>query len=108
MIMTDSQATVDLREKDRAAIIAIAEKTLGPDVEVWAYGSRVKGTAHEGSDLNLVVKGRSDDLQLRDQSARFRDALQASNIPILVQVFEWSALPERFREGIEAEHVVLV
>ena len=27
-----------------------------PEAEIWAYGSRVKGDAHEGSDLDMVVK----------------------------------------------------
>ena len=27
-----------------------------PDAEVWAYGSRVQGTCHEGSDLDLVAR----------------------------------------------------
>ncbi len=26
-----------------------------PGVEVWAYGSRVNGESHEGSDLDLVA-----------------------------------------------------
>ena len=28
-----------------------------PDVEVWAYGSRVNGRSHDGSDLDLVLRG---------------------------------------------------
>ena len=27
-----------------------------PDVEVWAYGSRVSGRSHDGSDLDLVLR----------------------------------------------------
>ena len=28
-----------------------------PDAEVWAYGSRITGESHEGSDLDLVARG---------------------------------------------------
>ena len=28
-----------------------------PEVEVWAYGSRVSGESHGGSDLDLVLRG---------------------------------------------------
>ena len=28
-----------------------------PGVEVWAYGSRVSGLGHGGSDLDLVLRG---------------------------------------------------
>ena len=27
-----------------------------PEAEIWAYGSRIKDEAHEGSDLDLVVR----------------------------------------------------
>ena len=36
-----------------------------PNAKIWAYGSRVKGNAHSGSDLDLVVKSfNSDNLKL--------------------------------------------
>ncbi len=31
-----------------------------PQVELWAYGSCVNGGAHEGSDLDLVLRYSSD------------------------------------------------
>jgi uncharacterized protein len=31
-------------------------KAHAPEAEVWAYGSRVNGRGHEGSDLDLVVR----------------------------------------------------
>ena len=37
-------------------IEALLHKHL-PDVEVWAYGSRVNGRSHDGSDLDLVLRG---------------------------------------------------
>ncbi|MFN5236631.1 MAG: nucleotidyltransferase domain-containing protein [Bacteroidota bacterium] len=44
-----------LRDKDREKLITIFS---GVDTafEVWAYGSRVNGDAHEGSDLDLVIR----------------------------------------------------
>ena len=27
-----------------------------PDAEVWAYGSRVSGHSHDGSDLDLALR----------------------------------------------------
>ncbi|MCL4700197.1 MAG: nucleotidyltransferase domain-containing protein, partial [Burkholderiaceae bacterium] len=44
-----------LREKDKQTLESIFKEITG-DFEVWAYGSRVNGTAHEGSDLDLVIK----------------------------------------------------
>ena len=39
-----------LREVERILQMVV------PDVEVWAYGSRVTGTAYEASDLDLVLR----------------------------------------------------
>ena len=58
-----------------------------PGVEVWAYGSRVNGKSHEGSDLDLALRG----LALKPLDGGFYDLLEAiekSNIPILVQAHD--------------------
>ena len=31
-------------------------KSYCPEAEIWAYGSRINGKAHEGSDLDLIIK----------------------------------------------------
>ena len=88
-------------------IEALLHKHL-PDVEVWAYGSRVNGQSHDGSDLDLVLRG--PELAEIDASrlADFIEALQDSTIPFLVEVRDWVRLPESFHREIEREHVVLV
>ncbi len=77
-----------------------------PDAEVWAYGSRVTGESHDGSDLDLVVRGP----ELKPLGHGFFDLLEAiekSNIPILVQAHDWARLPESFHEEIEREYIIL-
>ena len=77
-----------------------------PNAEVWAYGSRVNGQSHEGSDLDLVVRGPV----LGPLGIEFLDlveAFQESNIPILVQVHDWARLPPSFHEEIERDYVVV-
>ncbi len=77
-----------------------------PEVEVWAYGSRVNGRSHDGSDLDLVLRApglRPIALgQLRD----FTEALTDSTIPFLVEARDWARLPERFQREIERDYVV--
>ena len=46
-----------LRQKDKQTLLQIFSTVVVP-IEVWAYGSRVSGTAHEGSDLDLVVMSK--------------------------------------------------
>ena len=77
-----------------------------PGVEVWAYGSRVNGESHEGSDLDLALRGPA----LEPLDGGFYDLLEAiekSNIPILIQAHDWARLPESFHREIERDHVVV-
>ena len=64
-----------------------------PNAEVWAYGSRVTGGAHEGSDLDLVLRHPDDVKQDVEGWIDLKEALQESQIPILVEVHMWSRLP---------------
>ena len=98
---------LDLPRRYRDQIEALLRDHV-PDVEVWAYGSRVNGRSHEGSDLDLVLRG--PDLQQIDsgQLMDLIEALEESNVPIIVQTHDWARLPERFHREIEREYVVLV
>jgi predicted nucleotidyltransferase len=78
-----------------------------PEAEVWAYGSRVNGGAHDGSDLDLVVRDPVGLDQPQKQMCALREALSESNLPILVDVLDWARLPEHFRQEIERQHVIV-
>lgn len=78
-----------------------------PDVEVWAYGSRVNGRGHKGSDLDLVLRGPGLREIPLDQLVDFKDAVRESNIPFLVEARDWARLPERFQWEIVGRHVVV-
>ena len=77
-----------------------------PDAEVWAYGSRVIGESHDGSDLDLVVRG-PELKPLGDGFFQLLEAIEKSNIPILLQAHDWARLPESFHAEIRREYVVL-
>ena len=98
---------LDLPHRYRQHLETLLRRHL-PRVEVWAYGSRVNGQSHDGSDLDLVL--RSPDLQQipADSLTSFSEALRESTIPFLVEVHDWARLPESFHPEIEREHVVLV
>lgn len=78
-----------------------------PAVEVVAYGSRVTGSAHEGSDLDLAVRNIYNPLIALRNLAEVRDAFSESNIPILVDILDWAQIPDSFREEIEQSGVVI-
>ena len=95
-----------LRDKDRQSLLQIFSSVKTP-IEVWAYGSRVTGTAHDGSDLDLVA--RSPDLKPLpiDIYLELREKITNSNIPILVELWDWAKLPESFHKNIEKQFEVL-
>ncbi len=75
-----------------------------PGVEVWAYGSRVRGDPRRYSDLDLVAftaPGQSA------QAANLREAFEESDLPIRVDLFLWEEIPDSFHRQIEKEYAVL-
>lgn len=78
-----------------------------PDAEVIAYGSRVTGTAHGGSDLDLVARNRHNPLLSVGNLGAVREAFSESNLPILVDIQDWSRIPDSFREEIVRTGVVV-
>ena len=99
--------SLHLSSRHRKEIVALLHKHL-PGVEVWAYGSRVNGRSHDGSDLDLVLRGpKLAEIDI-SRLADFTEALQDSTIPFLVEVRDWARLSESFHHEIEREHVVLV
>jgi len=98
--MTDA---IDLTTEQRNQLTDLLRRFL-PGVTVWAYGSRVKWTARPNSDLDLVVFATPAQ---RPQVAELKDALAESNLPFPVDLHVWDDVPERFREIIQKEYVVV-
>ena len=95
-----------LREKDKKRLCEIFS-SVDESYEVWAYGSRVNGTAHAGSDLDLVIRGVNLKEVPREVVKMLKQKINDSNIPILVDLFEWTSLPLSFQKNIEEEHEIL-
>ncbi len=95
-----------IREKDKQALLQIFA-TVNIPIEVWAYGSRVNGTAHEGSDLDLVIRSQNLAPLPVDIYGDLCDKIKESNIPILVELRDWAHLPDSFHENIEKQYELL-
>ena len=102
--MTDH---LHLSTRHRTVIETLLRAHL-PEVEAWAYGSRVNGRCHDGSDLDLVLRGLGLKEIPADQLRDFREAVGESGIPFLVEARDWARLPEGFRREIERGYVALV
>ena len=96
-----------LAARHRTLLEALLREHL-PDVEVWAYGSRVNGRSHDGSDLDLVLRGPGLREIPAGQLGDLEEALRDSTIPFPVEARDWARLPERFHREIERGFVVLL
>lgn len=78
-----------------------------PTIRVLAYGSRINGSSHEASDLDLAVTSP----QGAEAEAKARVGLLAafveSNLPIRVDVVAFHTLPPSFQAIIEHQQVIL-
>jgi predicted nucleotidyltransferase len=95
---------LDLRPDYLAIVQQILLRHV-PDREVWAFGSRVKGTARDASDLDLCIRG--DASMGFEQLGRLRDAFSTSVLPFRVDVVDWATTTEGFRGIIEQDRVTV-
>ncbi len=79
-----------------------------PDMQVLAYGSRVNGRSHPGSDLDLVVMNPLDPKLFQKNLGALREALSESNLPIHVDVLDWARIPDDFQEEIKKNYVCIM
>lgn len=83
---------------------AILEKNA-PDLEAWAYGSRVNGNNHDASDVDLVIRNPQDLQKPIDHFAQLKQAFIDSDLPVIVDLMDWACLPESYHEEIRKQHV---
>ena len=99
-----AQPLIDIRPDHLIIVREILQKYV-PDHEVWAFGSRVKWTARQYSDLDLCV--------ISDQpldgliSGGLKDDFSESDLPWKVDVVDWATTSASFRKIIEGKKVVV-
>ena len=102
--MTDR---LHLAGRHRAMVEALLRAHI-PGVEVWAYGSRVNGRSHDGSDLDLALRNKALVPLPAAHPYALAEAFEESDLPFLVDAHDWTRLPSSFHTEIERDHVVLV
>lgn len=80
-------------------------RTHVPDCDVWAFGSRARGTAKPMSDLDLVLQCSHprDPMMIEN----LREAFDESLLPIKVDLVDWARTDDAFRNIIEQQKVIL-
>lgn len=80
-------------------------KAHAPEGEVWAFGSRQRGTHRKHSDLDLAVVGKGR--QPMSVIGNLKEAFMDSTLPYRVDVLDYHAVLPSFREIIDAAHEVI-
>ena len=77
-----------------------------PDAQVLAFGSRVTGAARKFSDLDpAIVSSTPLDWRLL---GKVRDAFEDSDLPICVDVVDWSQADAGFKAMVERQGMVVL
>ncbi len=93
-----------IRPQDRELLISLIAESIHEPIEVWAYGSRVNGTAHDTSDIDLVIRTRHLQPLNWKTFATLQEKIQNSNIPVIVDIKDWAALPPSFHDEIKKRY----
>ncbi len=76
-----------------------------PGCEIRVFGSRVNGTAKKYSDLDLAVVGKTR--MAPDVPWRLKEAFEMCDLPFRVDVVDWEALSDDFRNVIARKYEIL-
>lgn len=96
--------SIDISPRDLDTVRSILHCHV-PNHEVWAFGSRVRWTAHTYSDLDLAIRSVSP-IPTSILSA-LREEFSESNLPMKVDVLDVASVDEKFRKLIEEEYAVI-
>jgi nucleotidyltransferase substrate binding protein (TIGR01987 family) len=95
---------LDLEQRHLDMLVPILKKHV-PGARVWAFGSRVKGTARKFSDLDLAIDA-GHRLELQTLALLDQD-LSDSDLPIKVDVLDLASISPAFRRMVEAQRILL-
>lgn len=99
-------SAIDLSDEQLATIEKILREHLSTQTEVWLFGSRVTGRAKPYSDIDLAIKAEQP-LTL-DVLARLADSFENSSLPYKVDMVDWYAIDDEFKQIIERERQKII
>ena len=98
-------ARIDLSPGHRRLVLDVLRANLPLNTKAWVFGSRATGRARRYSDLDLAIDaGRPMTL---DETASLADAFSESDLTYRVDIVDWRAIDDRFRQIIAQERVPL-
>ena len=97
---------IALRSQDLSILRDIFKKYFTSSVDIWAFGSRVKQSARQYSDLDLLIDYQHQPLPHRLLTQILSD-LEESDLPFRVDIVDWNAINNSFRTQISQDKQLL-
>jgi len=96
---------LNIQQKHLEIVLEILQKFI-PNVEVWAFGSRVKFTNTEYADLDLVIV--SDKKQSFLTMGMIEEAFKESDLPFEIDILDYHSISEHIKQEIKKKYVKIV
>lgn len=100
--LPDQAPPIQIEARDWQEVQHILREKV-PSLEVWAFGSRARRSAKPFSDLDLALV-TTQPLSLA-QLAELNDAFDNSDLPMRVDLVDWAATQDAFRQIIARDKV---
>ena len=97
---SSAHSAIQLPESHLQIIQSILAQQV-PQAQIFAFGSRVNGTPRKYSDIDLAIAS-SQPLGLR-KLRQLKDAFEDSNLPICVDIVDWTLADADFKAAVEAQ-----
>lgn len=92
--------TLDLEDRYKEFIINSILKII-PNVEIYVYGSRVKGTAVKYSDVDIALKSGVE--IPFDTVLKLKAFFSDSTFPYMVDIIDLNSISENFKNRIQKD-----
>jgi uncharacterized protein len=96
--------SLDLKPEHLALVRGILAKQA-PAYQAWAFGSRVQGTAHKFSDLDICLRAAQP--MGYEEKANLKLAFSESNLPFVVDIVDLNRCSQAFARSIEGAQISL-
>ena len=91
----------NLSDEDFQLLLDILTAHLS-ECQVYAFGSRVQGTNHQWSDLDLNIEGKDP------VSSELKEALSESDLPISVDIVDSCSITPAFKKTLKDSKMVRI
>lgn len=92
--------TLDLEDRYKEFIINSILKII-PNVEIYVYGSRVKGMAVKYSDVDIALKS-GEEIPF-DTVLKLKAFFSDSTFPYMVDIIDLNSISENFKNRIQKD-----